>query len=89
MAAMVSIVKRERFQGWIGGREFVRRVITGNVSKNHSGLRGHNEKKLKKIRWKRKRKRGEIEKLKEEEAELARINSSALAFCCPEGAVFG
>jgi hypothetical protein len=28
-------------------------------------------------------------KVEGEDAELARINSSALAFCCPEGAVFG
>jgi hypothetical protein len=70
------------------GREFVRRVITGNVSKNHSGLRGHNEKKLKRSGGKGKRKEGKG-KVEGEEAELARINSSALAFCCPEGAVFG
>lgn len=69
------------------GRESVRRVITGNVSKNHSGLRGHNEKKLKRSGGKGKGKEGKGKV--GEEAELARINSSALAFCCPEGAVYG
>jgi hypothetical protein len=37
---------------------------------------------------KEKEKRGKG-KVEGEGAELARINSSALAFCCPEGAVFG